>query len=288
MKSTARPKSARRSFARALSLTPMEIEAITLKASLDLIGNMVNHDMMTFSPDKSNCEIRFPDHTHQAYFSILLSDFLSTPQEFFGESEDYLSRLVSIGAQPLLRSDQIALLKTASERFQGWLQETANAPMRWFPTLNLEIDLKITRRDLVTMSGNQTKHNFTQQTRQATKLRRILSDNGKDLRFDECLIALSDFYAQMYNDIFVYHSSTMAAALNDIRWGIYEYTRRERQECTTSWPFDSSGQLMYEYHYPDDVKSSLGKHFYRELMDDVRDCPAIPRFVVSELLQKRY
>ena len=266
----------------------MEVEVVTLKASLDLISDMVNHQMMTFSPDLSRCEIRFRDDPHQAYFSILLSDFLSAPREFFGESSDYLARLAAIGSQPHLRSDQTALLKSASERFQRWLQETATAPMRWFPTLDLEIDLRITRRDLVTMSGNQTKHNFTQQTRQAEKLRKILKDNGQQFRFDECLIALPDFYEQMYNDIFVYHSSTMAASLNDIRWGVYEYARRERQECTESWPFDSSGQLAYRYHYPAEIKTPLGEHYYWELMNDVRDRPPIPRFVVSDLLRRRY
>ena len=202
-----------------LGLTPMEVEIITLKASLDLIDSMVNRAMMTFSTDPSSCEIRFQDTTHQAYFSILLSDFLSIPREFFSGLSNYLDRLVSIGDKPLLRSDAVSLLKHASNGFRTWLNEAAIAPKRWFPTLDLEINLRITRRDLVTMSGNQTKHNFTQQTRQATKFRRILKENGEDVPFDDCLIALRDFYEQMYNDIFVYHSSTISAFLNDIRWG---------------------------------------------------------------------
>ena len=266
----------------------MEVEVITLKASLDLIGSMVNREMMTFSPDLSGSEIRFQDSTHQAYFSILLSDFLSTPQEFFCGSHNYLERLVAVGANPLLRSDQVWLLKHASDAFQSWLNETALVPKRWFPTLELEIDLRITRRELVTMSGNQTKHNFTQQTRQAKKFRRILRENGEDVPFEDCLVALRDFYEQMYHDIFEYHSSTISSFLNDIRWGIYEYARKERETCTESWPFNDSGQLMYKYHYPDDVKSSIGQHYYRELMNDVRDQPSVPRFVVSEFLKKRY
>ena len=278
----------RRVYRTELALSAMEVEVVTLKASLDLIDDMVNHQMMTFSKDRSSCETRFRDDAHQAYFSILLSDFLSAPQEFFGESSDYVARLAAIGSQPLLRSDQTALLRSASEEFRRWLQETATAPMRWFPTLDLEIDLRITRRDLVTMSGNQTKHNFTQQTRQAEKLRKILKDNRQQFRFDECLIALPDFYKQVYNDIFLYHSSTMAASLNDIRWGIYEYVRRERQECTESWPFDSSGQLAYRYHFPAEIKTPLGEHYYSELMNDVRARPPIPRFVVSDSLRRRY
>lgn len=271
-----------------LALTAMEVEVIALKASLDLISNMVNHEVMTFAPDRSSCEIRFRDDTHQAYFSILLSDFLSVPWDFFNEPSNYLAKLISIASQPLLRSDQTGLLKSASGDFQGWLNQTAIVPERWFPTLDLEIDLRIARRDLVTMSGNQTKHNFTQQTRQAKKLHRILKDNGKHFGLDACLIALPDFYQHMYNDVFAYHSSSMAAALNDIRWGIYEYARRERQECTESWPFDSSGQLMYEYHYPTDIKTPLGRHYYWELMNDVRDRPPISRFAVSDILQGRY
>ena len=277
-----------RTYQADLKLRPMELEVVTLKAALDLIGKMVNRQIMTLGPDHSNCEIRFQDDAHRAYFSILLSDFLSAPRQFFGESADYLARLVSIGSQPLLRSDQTALLVSASEEFRRWLNETAIAPRRWFPTLDLEIDLRITRRDLVTMSGNQTKHNFTQQTRQAEKLRGILRNNGQHCRFDECLIALPDFYAQMYDDIFVYHTSTISAFLNDVRWGIFEYARPEREKCTKSQPFDSTGQLIDRYHYPASIQTLIGRHYYWELMNAVRSRPPIPRFVVTRFLRGIY
>jgi len=263
----------------------MESEVVTLRAALDLIGKMVNRQMMSFAPDPGDCEIQFRDSVHRAYFSILLSDFLSAPREFFGESSDYLERLASIGSRPLLRSDQTALLASTSAEFRRWLNETAVVPRRWFPTLGLEIDLRITRRDLVTMSGNQTKHNFTQQTRQAGRLRRILQTNGQSFRFDECLIALPDFYEQMYDDVFVYHTSTISAFLNDLRWGIFEYARREREQCTESQPFDSSGQLLDRYHLPDAIQTPIGRHYYWELMNRVRVRPPIPRFVATRFLR---
>ena len=79
-----------------LGLTSLEVEVAALKASMDLIGDMVNKSIMTFSITPHGWEIRFKTPTHRSYFNIILADFFSIPREFFGRSEDYLGLLYQL------------------------------------------------------------------------------------------------------------------------------------------------------------------------------------------------
>lgn len=282
----------------------IEIEVIILKASLDLINQMVNRETMSFSFDPCDpcdlyspyqietakeAEIRFQSYTRRAYFSILLVDFLSSPpKNFFGGSGNYLRRLNEISKSPLLRSAGVEALSKAVRSFQCWLGETIEVES-WFASLDLEIDLSIERQTFVTMCGNIGKHNFTRQTRQAEKLQQVLSQNGHDVSLDRCLIALGEDFPTIFSDnIFIYHSSTMAEFLNDIRWGIYYYARMEREQCVVEW-YDADLKMeMYKYNYPEGIVSELGKGCYWGLMNDVRRPPYIRRFEVTKSLKTYY
>lgn len=270
-----------------LNLTTTECEVITLKAVFEMINDMVNHEVMMFSSNSSETEIRFKTATHMAYFNILLVDFLSVPKEFFQEEKTYLDRLLDICKNPLL-TGQIDTLKKAVEGFCEWLQQPITIERTWFPNVNLEVDLTIQRRDFILICGNMGKHNFTQQTRQAKKLLRALEDNGHSVALDKCLMALPDFYEQFHRDILVYRASTIAEFLNNIRWGIYEYVSTERSSCVSHFYDKEIAAERYEYAYPAEVKSELGKAYYWNLMNDVIRKPHVHRFEVSKYAKMRY
>ena len=64
-----------------LNLTPLEQEVITLKAVVDMIGDMVNHEVMTIHFSDPDTSITFKTMTHMAFFNIVLVDLLSKPSD---------------------------------------------------------------------------------------------------------------------------------------------------------------------------------------------------------------
>lgn len=279
-----------KSYQEKLSLSDLEIEVIVLKASLDLIDDMVNRETMCFyfCEHSSEAEVGFTTETHQAYFSILLVDFLSRPRGFFISSENYLHRLNAISECPLLGDSKVEALSGAVKSFRSWLEEKATDVQTWFPTLNLEIDLAIERQLFITICGNMSKHNFTQQTWQAKKLQKLLRENDCNFPIDKCLMALEDFYTRFGEDILLYHATMLAKFLNDIRWGIYEYAHAERSQSVVKWYDENSGLTRYKYKYPPGVCSRLGKTSYWDLMNAVMKPPPIPRFEVNRYFKMQY
>lgn len=272
-----------------LNLTPFEQETITLKAVLDMIGDMVNYETMTIHFSDPDSSVMFKTMTHMAFFNIILVDLLSKPSEFFTGDKSYIDRLKEICANPLMGEMQdIRELNGAVCAFARWLSEKVTVQNRWFPSLNLQIDLSIERQVFVRICGNITKHNFTQLTRQANKLRQVFCENGVIVSLDKCILALQDYRQQFYDDIFHYHSSTIAEFLNNIRWGIYSYAAPVRAHCVENRYDEQLHINAYTYHYPVDVTSDLGKTCYWDLMNDVMRQPYIQRFEVAKYLKMRY
>jgi hypothetical protein len=272
-----------------LNLTPLEQEVITLKAVVDMIGDMVNHEVLTIHFSDPDTSIMFKTMTHMAFFNIILVDLLSKPSEFFTRDKSYFDRLEEICVNPRMGKIQdIRELAEAVCAFARWLSEEVTVQNRWFPSLNLQIDLKIERKVFIGICGNITKHNFTQLTRQADRLRKVFCKNGQAVSLDKCILALQDFRQQFYDDIFHYHSATIAEFLNNIRWGIHSYAAPVREHCVENRYDDKSHLSAYKYHYPGDVTSDLGKACYWDLMNGVMQEPYIRRFEVAKYLKMRY
>jgi hypothetical protein len=272
-----------------LNLTPLEQEVITLKAVVDMIGDMVNHEVMTIHFSDPDTSIMFKTMTHMAFFNIILVDLLSKPNAFFTRDKSYFDRLEEICVNPRMGKIQdIRQLAEAVCAFARWLSEEVTVQNRWFPSLNLQVNLKIKRQVFIGICGNIAKHNFTQLTRQADRLRRVFCENGQAVSLDRCILALQDFRRQFYDDVFHYHSATIAEFLNNIRWGIHSYAVPVREACVENHYDENSHLSAYEYHYPGDVTSDLGKACYWDLMNGVMQEPYIRRFEVAKYLKMRY
>jgi hypothetical protein len=265
---------------------------VTLKAVLDMINNMVNHETMIFFFRDPDSSIMFNTMTHMAFFNIILVDLLSKPSDFFNGDRNYIERIQDICENPLMGKlvgkQDICFLRDAVLAFLTWLSQTVVVERRWFPSIDLEIDLSIMRQAFIVMCGNISKHNFTQQTRQAKRLQGILKENNQFFPLDKCLIALADFQTQFYDDIFHYHAATIAEFLNNIRWGIYSYVVAERTRSVETWYDEEMNLNRNKYHYPDGVTSELGKTYYLSLMHNVMQPPYIQRFEVTKYLKMRY
>lgn len=272
-----------------LNLTPLEQEIITLKAVLDMIGDMVNHETVTLHFSDPDSSVMFKTMTHMAFFNIILVDLLSKPSGFFIGDKSYIDRLEEICRNP--RMGEIGDIRELSEvvcAFAKWLSEKVTIQDRWFPSLELEINLSIERQVFIRICGNIAKHNLTRLTWEAGNLRKIFYENGKSISLEKCILALQDFRQQFYDDIFHYHSSTIAEFLNDIRWGIYSYAAPVRARCVENRYNKELRLNAYIYSYPRDVTSDLGKTCYWDLMNDVMRQPCIQRFEVTKYLKMRY
>ncbi|PHS21886.1 MAG: hypothetical protein COA84_14720 [Robiginitomaculum sp.] len=89
----------------------------------------------------------------------------------------------------------------------------------------------------------------------AKEVQELLKRDGINIDQGESLLALSDIHEWLHEDIFYYHSSTIAEFLNNIRWDIYSYLQPEYRRSII---WESSDPPKYRYTYPDEVKTSFG------------------------------
>ena len=89
----------------------------------------------------------------------------------------------------------------------------------------------------------------------------------------DALAIIDEFYDWYHDHLLSYHSTSIAAQLNDIRWGIYEYLV---PEFSKSIVYDDD--IKYRYRYPDDLLDKYVRILYWDLMNDIRGRPYVPEF----------
>ena len=104
----------------------------------------------------------------------------------------------------------------------------------------------------------------------------------------EAYLAVEGFFEWFQQDIFVYHSSQIAEFLNNIRWAIYDYLQPEFQrswhltdKATWDWP-------AYAYRVPPEITEPVAVAMYWDAMNRSRSKPYVQRFVIPEVLKRRY
>ena len=223
----------------------IEQEAIVLSAICGLIDEMVNYNMFAeeWSPSWSN--ILFRSSTHARLFNILLVDFLSLPQKrkdgapfdlkLPSETDQLSEKTYLFFLNKILEDPQLSThnagLRSVVEEFANWLAGDTLIENAWFPSLELEIDLKINRIEALKMTGDICKHNFTRLSARAKSLQNALSRNAEERSIDECYLALPEFQEWFHNHAFVYQSSQISEFLNRLRWAIHDYLKPEFQRA---------------------------------------------------------
>jgi len=270
----------------AQTLSEAEVEVIVLKAVWELIDSAVNYSVLSIGGQDPNTEIRFHTSIHQRFFNIVLVDFLSrTDVKAPIPRTSYLEGLRAVVRNPILVSQEAASsLRVATNDFIDWLEQEVDIDA-WFPSINVQAELKIRREAFLRITGNISKHNFLRAFRVAEELQGIFELSGISVSLEQANMALADFYERFHTDILNYHSSTIAEFLNNIRWGIYEYLQ---PEFVRSIVFDKDNPPMYHYTYPENVVSPFARQIYWDLMNDVRADPYIKKFQVTKWLKLRY
>jgi hypothetical protein len=268
-----------------------EKEVLVLKAAMESINSMINYSMVDLFHKDPESSVIFKTAEHQKYFNILLLDFLH-------------SRIFNIGTN-CIKSLQIILitprynqnmepLKNAVYRFEEWLNQEVefekDGEIRrlWFPSIDQNIALKITRKEFIEICGNISKHNMLGLNRQAKLIQEIFKRNEVSMQLTDAFLIMEEFYDQFHNDLFNYHGSAIAEFLNNIRWGIYEYLQPLYKKSLQTYWNEHLQLNSYRYIFPDDIKDSYIQNVFWDLMNDVRSKPYMPRFVVTQYLKMRY
>ncbi len=252
---------------------------------------MVNYEILDLNHKDPNSSIMFKTRTHQQYFNIILLDFLQT--SVFAVNKNCVESLLVIIANPQF-GDGVKSLKNAVNEFKNWLDQDIqlehNGEVRnfWFPAINKEVSIKITRAEFIKICGNISKHNVLCLNRQAETIKKIFAKNNISIELIEALLIMEEFYEQFHDDLFNYHASTIAEFLNNIRWAVYEYLKPLYDKSVEWYLHDTLKDMAYRYNYPPEIKNAYVRELFWNLMNDVRSPPYMPKFQVTRYLKMRY
>lgn len=283
-----------------MDYSPIEQEAIVLNAAWIMIDDMVNHANFCLPSGQLDDTNLLPqsDATLRL-FNILLADFLSPmssrrnlelpfglprPPADSGTSDfTFLFYVKRVCADSHLGINADALFRTI-ELFSSWLEAKSYVENVWFPSIQVEVDLNVERREWIRICGDVEKHNFVRLETNVRKIVRILKDHNKIVEDGRDYEVLPEFSEWFHTNIFAYHASTIAEFLNNIRWELFlclkpEFQRAYRQSDQTK---------KYSFAVPDEIKQPLAISMYWELMNRCRSAPLFPRFTVSKRLKERY
>lgn len=282
-----------------MAYSETEQEAIILKAVWDMIDGMVNFGLFCKLPETEDGAQRtedillmFEDTSARTLFNILLTEFLSYPQagtfDLAGprsgasaSDRTFLFHLRRICACPTLGFDQ-HLIAEPVNAFGLWLEETIEFERAWFPRLDIECDLRITRLEGIKLCGNIAKHSFPRLSDNADKLKKLFDRQGHSIKPEDAYAFMPDFYEWFHDNFFIYQSSVIAEFLNNIRWGIYGYLKPCFEAAYTPEPI--ADLPMYTYRIPASIgRDTLAFSMFWDLMNDQRSPPYFPRFTVSAM-----
>lgn len=278
--------------------SPIEQEAIVLAAVLDMIDSMVNRAVFGEPITHRPTNLLFATSTHRRMFAILLGDFLSLPQPRgkrpipfgltapaqgeTGSALTYLRYLRAIAAAPQLGTDILAL-KTVVEAFAAWLDGSFTYPKVWLSDLNIEFDMTVERIWVLKTVGDLSKHNFSRLEGQISRIHDMLQRHGHTVEEGLIYTALPNIEEWLSDDLLVYHASTIAEFLNNIRAAIYAYLRPEFARA-----FQRGEDLHYTFDVPAGIGQGLPLAMYWRLMNALRHPPIFPAFEVSPFHKLRY
>lgn len=276
--------------------SPLDREIVVLAAVWDLIGSMVHYGHFIKNDNLEEVMLRFSTPASGKLFLVILADFLSYPKDgTLGLSRKdkqgslgwtYLNYIDGVADEPSFAGDTSQLRKSVGD-FATWLDEDINVENVWFPSINYNGELKVSRLKYLKICGTASKHGFTRLGKVVKDLREIMADNNRPIDEGECYLLIPDFIKWFRDDVFIASSTTVAWHLNEIRWGIFKYLTHEYRRAYR--PLEGLHSFhAYEYDVPPEISSPLIRSMYWDLLNEMRQPPYFPRFTVDRYLRKMY
>lgn len=265
-----------------------EREVIGLCIALEALDDMANRALLDLPAlgggPSEGIEVHYRSREHQQLFLIRLLDFVKEEgdKSLTGVSGSCLDVLIAACGTRSFCDDQPVLgLEHATSSLAQWLS-TETTVRLWLPTLNLDIDVKITRTEFLYILANYAKHNLSRLTRISERIAKLLESNGHPVDPSQVPLALDDFREHLQEDYFVYYGTWLAELVNGLRWAIQDYLIG-----TFRWAYLPGQGLAYSYRYPESISSEIPRQWYWRLMNHVRSGPHVERFTGAEYLKRR-
>lgn len=269
--------------------TQAEREVIGLCISLEAVDNMANHallELRDISKYPGEVEVRFHTSVHQELFIIHLLDFVREKgdRELTGVSGPCLKVLQSAcDTRYFDRNGRVGLLAKSVEELHNYINFKMPIKLR-LPTLDIEGTIKMSRLDLIFISGNHFKHNLSRLTRLCKNIHTTLDGQGHNVPSEEILLALNDFREHLQYNYFIYYATYLAELLNNIRWGLQAYLEPVFSRCCTK---DNSDDLTSRYRYPKDIIHKVPRMWFWRLMNNIKTGPRLKQFSGAHYLKKQ-
>ncbi|MBD5779926.1 hypothetical protein IEN85_10540 [Pelagicoccus sp. NFK12] len=271
-----------------MKLNNHEQEVIALCVIVEALDNTVNHSLLDVRPDKETPNevfVYFHDYIHRDLFLIRTLDITKekVSKNLLGIEGSCIDALHSICQQPSFsKYDSINNLRLSVERIKDWLNKSKTVKL-WLPSLNIDASIEVTRLELLTISGNTSKHNISRLTGVCSQIHKILDRNGYKSDFESMPFALEDFEEHLNGNYFIYYGTQLSELLNNLRWGIQDYLLplfRENHKIS----HQESGD--YHFTYPNEINDKLAKEWFWRLLNLVRRKPYFEKFRSSRYLNE--
>ena len=262
-----------------------EQEVIGLCIATEALDDIVNHNLLAMrdvSAYPGEAELIFDTGAHRDLFLVRLLDLVKEggSKQLIGVDGALLAVLKAATQTPSFDvAGSGADLKRAVGELEDWLNATSTVDL-WLPTLSLKAKLTMSRLDLITISGNHSKHNLSRLTGVTKIISTKLKEHG--YTFDELMLplALDEFREHLTDNYFIYYSTWLAELLNNLRWGLHTYLRP-----TYIAAHKQEDDVRYRYDYPASIVNEVPRQWFWRLMNHIRRPPYLKRFKGARYLK---
>lgn len=257
-----------------------EQETIGLCIVLEAINSIANHallDVKPISESPGEAIVYFKTHIHRDLFLVRVLDFSKEKgsPSLIGSKGSSLGVLESVCDSPNFNEDDsIDFLKAPVIAFKEWIHKEKTVKL-WLPSLDLDASISVSRIELLTISGNSSKHNISRLTGVCGIIEGILERNGYTVDLEQIPLALDDFREHLQENYFIYYGTQITELINNLRWGIQLYLHPAFLRAN-KWEEDRN--KGYTYIYPSAIENEIPKQWFWRLMNNVRSDPYIKKF----------
>ena len=259
-----------------ITLNDIEKEVLAINSVINTIDESVNNNILDLLGDEDKA-VLFKTEYHHRYFNIQLVDFFSEKNK-----ENMLDYLNKVFDNPQLNPNfEIILVKEKINKLINWYNSDVEFEV-YFSELSLTKNLIISRKNIVKICGNMTKHSIKHLSYVQDQLKEILSQNNVNIDRVDVRLLMNDFYSIFNNDYLLRYSSNIAKMLNDIRWYLHYYLLPVYRDSIKK---DSNIPQKYSYIIPSNIIDEYSKSIYWDLMNKTRLGPFVKVFEVPSCLK---
>jgi len=272
-------------------MNDIENEVILLSASVNLITEIVNNNMLSIINQSNGFSaVRFESEEKFKLFCIYFADLFSKPdKKIINATNPYLKELLLISSKETetLNDKNSKLLNESVNEFRKWLNESVKIEKVWLPTVGLEVDITTTRYNILKLACNYQKHDFSRFGGSIDLIKDLLKEAGHEITVDQCVLIFDELIDNFFLPVVNYHSGCIVEFLNNIRCGIHNYLIPVYQEAY-HYLGEDEGLPNYRYKIPKAIQSELIIGLFWDLMNRVRTRPYVEQFKLDPLYKKRY